>query len=162
MIVIYSIESILLTGAWISCFFALFFIPRKKLDRAAFIFLTTQFFSWILGLIVVQYGWLEYPVREFSKANATSFLFEFLMLPIIVIYFILNYPNHKQFKVRILYFAAIISAFTLIEFIIERYTMIIKYHAWKWYWTWISMSLVIYMVMVIYKWFYKQKRIFSI
>jgi len=162
MILIYSIESILLTGAWIGCFIAIFFIPRKKLDKAALIFLTTQFFTWILGLIVVQYGWLEYPVREFSKANATSFLFEFLILPIISIFFILNYPIHKTLEVRILYFFTIISVFTLIEFLIERNTMIIKYHSWKWYWTWISMSLVIYMVMVIYRWFYKQKRIFSI
>ncbi|KUO74449.1 MAG: hypothetical protein APF81_14560 [Desulfosporosinus sp. BRH_c37] len=162
MIVIYFFENILMTSATIGCFITIFFIPRKKLDKAALIFLTTQFLTWILGLIAVQYGWLEYPVREFSRANATSFVFEFLMLPIIAIFFILNYPNHKKFIVRILYFAAIISAFTLIEFFIERYTMIIKYHAWKWYWTWISMSLVIYIVMIIYKWFYKQKRVLSL
>lgn len=162
MIIIFSIESILQTGAWLCCFIAIFFIPRKKWDKAAFVFLATQFFTWILGLTVVQNGWLEYPVREFSKANATNFFFEFLMLPLIVVFFILYYPTHNQFKTRILYSCAIISLFTLIEFFIEKYTMIITYHSWKWYWTWISMSLVIYVVMVIYKWFYKQKKIFSI
>lgn len=162
MIVIYSIESILLTGASIVCFIAIFFIPRKKLDKAALIFLITQFFTWILGLTVVQYGWLEYPVREFSKANSTSFIFEYLMFPILNIFFILKYPTNKQFKLRILYCVTIISVVTLIEFFTERYTMIIKYHSWKWYWTWISMSFTFYLVMVIYKWFYKIKKVFSL
>lgn len=157
-----SIETILLTGAYIVSFAAVFFISRKKAAEASFIFMLTQFFSWVLGLVVVQFGWLEYPVHELAKANSTSFLFEYFLMPVLAIFFILHYPSGKPVYIRILYFASIISGFTLIEVIVEKYTMIIEYHAWTWYWTWISMSLVFYVVTTIYKWFFRQKKIFSI
>lgn len=155
-------EKILLTGAGIACFIAIWFIPRKKADKASFIFLLTQFFTWILGIIAVEFAWLDYPVRELSKANSTSFIFEYFLLPTITIFFILHYPSNKPLRLRILYYVTFSSSFTLIEYFLEKYTMVIKYHSWKWYWTWISMSLVFYIVMVIYKWFYKVRRIFSI
>jgi hypothetical protein len=158
----YILEKVLLTGAGIACFIAIWFIPRNQADKASFIFLITQFFTWILGIIAVEYAWLDYPVRELSKANSTSFLFEYFVLPIISIFFVLHYPYNKPLKSKILYFIAFSSTFTLIEIILEKYTMVIKYHTWKWYWTWINISLVFYMVMVIYKWFYKIKKVFSL
>lgn len=157
-----SIEQLMLTGFAIICFIVIWFIPKQMVSRASFIFLSTQFFTWILGLVVVEFGWIEYPVREFAKANATSFLFEFFILPIIAIFFILHYPSGKRLILRLLYFVSIISAFTLTEFFIEKYTQVIEYHSWTWYLTWISMSLVIYIVMVIYKWFFKKDKIFRL
>lgn len=158
----YYIEKILLAGAVIAFFIAVGFIPRNKADRASFVFLLTQFFTWILGLIAVEFAWLDYPFHELSKANSTSFIFEYLMLPIIAIFFILHYPNNKSLRVKIPYYVSFISAFTLIEYFLEKYSMVIKYHSWKWYWTWISMALVIYMVMIIYKWFYRVKNVFAL
>jgi hypothetical protein len=158
----YYLEKILLTCAGIACFIAIWFIPRKKADRAVFVFLSSQFFTWILGLITVEFAWLDYPVHELSKANSTSFLFEYFMLPIIIIFFVLHYPFNKPLKFRILYYVSFSSSFTLIEYFLEKYTMVIKYHSWKWYWTWISLLLVFYVVMVIYKWFYKIKKVFSL
>jgi hypothetical protein len=158
----YSIEKIILTITAIVCFISIWFIPRAKADRASFIFLLTQFFTWILGLIAVEFAWLDYPVRELSRANGTSFLFEFFVLPIITVFFILHYPFDKRTSLKIVYYVAIVSSFTLAEVLLERYTMVIEYHSWKWYWTWISMSLVFYIVMAIYKWFYRIKKVFSL
>lgn len=158
----YLIEKIILASAWVIGFIAIRFIPREKASKASFIFVLTQFFTWILGLFAVEFACLDYPVRELSKANATSFSFEYFVLPVITIYFVLNYPHNKPFKSRLLYYAIFSSAFTLIEYFLERYTLIIKYHTWRWYWTLVSMSLVFYIVKVIYKWFFKIKRIFSI
>ncbi len=158
----YLIEKITLSSAWVISFISIWFIPRKKASQASLIFLITQFFTWILGLFIVEFACLDYPVRELSKANSTSFSFEYFILPIITIFFVLHYPYNKPFKSRVLYYIIFSSAFTLIEHYLERYTLIIKYHSWKWYWTWISMSLLFYVVMAIYKWFYKIKRIFSI
>ncbi len=158
----FPIEKIILVSAWVISFISILFIPRKKITQASFIFISTQFFTWILGLFAVEFTSLDYPVRELSRANATSFLFEYFVLPIITIFFILNYPYSKPFKLRVLYYFLYSSAFTLIEYFLERYTWVIKYHSWRWYWTWISMSLVFYFEMIIYKWFYRIKRIFAI
>ncbi|MDF2988594.1 MAG: hypothetical protein K0R50_4104 [Eubacterium sp.] len=158
----YPIERIILVSAWVMSFISILFIPRKKIPQASFIFVSTQFFTWILGLFAVEFACLDYPVRELSKANATSFSFEYFILPIITIFFILNYPYSKPLKARILYYFIFSSAFTLLEYFLERYTLVIKYNSWRWYWTWISMSLVFYFEMIIYKWFFRIKRIFSI
>lgn len=158
----HTLEVILLVFASIACFVSIWFIPRSKAAEASFIYLLTQFFTWILGLVAVEFSWLEYPVRELAKANSTSFLFEFFMMPIITIFFILHYPYKKQLLQKVAYYFAFSSSFTLLEYILERYTMVIKYHSWRWYWTWISISIVFYIVMVIYKWFYKMRKIFSL
>lgn len=158
----YVLEKTLLAVAGIICFLVLPFIRGKDVVKAAFIFLQTQFFSWMLGLIVVQSGWLDYPVREFAKANATSFLFEYMLFPVMTIVFILKYPSNKSLIIRIAYYATVVSVFTFVEFIVEKYTLIIQYHAWKWYWTWVTVALTFYIVMVIYKWFFRIKKIFAI
>jgi len=155
-------EKIVLGSVWVITFTSIWFIPRKKASQASFIFFSTQLLTWSLGLFAVDFGWLDYPVRELSKANATSFSYEYFILPVISIHFILHYPSNKPYKSRILYYFTFSTALTLIEFFIEKYTLIIQYHSWRWYWTWISLSLVFYIVTVIYKWFYKMKRIFSI
>jgi uncharacterized membrane protein len=156
------IEKIIIASGCAVSLISIWFIPKKKAAPASFIFMLTQFFTWILGLFVVEFALLDYPVRELSRSNATSFTFEFIILPIMTIHFVLHYPFDKPFKSRILYYFTFISVFTLIEYLLEKYTLVIQYHSWRWYWTWISMSLLFYIVMVIYRWFYKTKRIFSI
>ncbi len=148
-----STEKIFLIVSWAIIFIAVWFIPGKKAARASVIFLITQLFTWVLGLVVVEYGWLEYPVRELSRANATSFSFEFFTLPVIAIFLILYYPAHKPVTKRVFYVLAFSSVLTLAEFFVEKYTQIIEYHSWTWYWTWISVTCVFYAVMVIYRWF---------
>lgn len=158
----HKLETFLLISAWILTPASLFLIPRAKAREAAFIFLIAQLFSWILGLLVVEFGLIEYPVHELSKANSTSFLFEYLLLPILAAQFILHYPSAKTLKFKILYYLGVMSVFTLSEFLVERYTLIIKYHGWTWYYTFISMSLFFYLTMVVYKWFYKLPKVFSL
>jgi hypothetical protein len=158
----YLIERIILVSIWVISFISIWFIPKEQAAKASFIFLITQFFTWINGIIVVQFGWLEYPVRVLYKANATSFLFEYFILPIIAIFFILKYPNKKQLKIKILYYLMFSSVISLIEYFVEKYTLLIKYNSWNWYWTLISVTILFYIIMCIYKWFYKIKSIFSI
>ena len=126
----HTLEIIILITASIACFVSIWFIPKQKAAVASFIFLITQFFTWILGLVAVEFGLLEYPVRELSKANSTSFLFEFLALPFICIFFILKYPFNSPIRLKFVYYLAFTSVFTLIEVILEKYTMVIKYHSW--------------------------------
>lgn len=158
----YNLEYTLLISSWIATIVSTFFIPKKKACEASFIFILSQVFSWLLGLVVVEYGMIEYPVHILSKANSTDFMFEFLIFPVLAIHFILRYPSAKILWLRLTYFIGTISMFTLAEVIIEKYTMIIKYYSWTWYDTWISMALSFYFIMVIYKWFFKKPPIFSL
>jgi hypothetical protein len=56
----------------------------------------------------------------------------------------------------------VLCVFTLVEAVVEKYTLIIDYHAWAWYWTWLSMALMLYIVMVVHKWFFRIKNVFSL
>jgi hypothetical protein len=155
-------EKIIIYGVWIVSFASVWFIPKDKRRHASFIFLFSQFPAWILGLLVVEAGYIEYPVREFAKANSTSFSFEYFVLPLLCVFFNLNYPSHKSIAKKLLYIASIMSSFTLIELLTEKYTRIIKYVNWESYWTLISMTLVFYFVRVVYKWFYNLGSPFSL
>ena len=153
----YLIERLIIGIVWLICFISLWFIPKNKLREASFIFLFTQLPAWILGLAVVEAGLIEYPVRELHKANATSFSFEYLVLPFICIFFNLYYPNRKNLYKKLLYYVSILSIFTLMEYLAEKYTRILEYINWEWYHTFISMCVVVYLVRVVYKWFFRLK-----
>jgi hypothetical protein len=96
----YSIERLIIGSVWLICFIYIWFIPKHKYRQASFIFLFSQLLSWIFGLLVVEIGWIEYPVRELHKANATSFTFEFLVLPIMCVFFNLYYPEGDRLSKR--------------------------------------------------------------
>ncbi len=149
------IEKVFLISTWSIIFISIWFIPKEKRAQASVIFLITQLFTWILGLLVVEFGWLEYPVRELAKANATSFSFEYFTFPIITVFLVLHYPDHKPIKMKLFYIFAFSSGLTVFEYFVEKYTRIIDYHSWKLYWTWISVTILFYVVMRIYRWFFK-------
>lgn len=134
---------------------SLLFVKRQKVRDAVFIFLFTQIPSWILGLLVVEIGCIQYPVRDFYKANATSFTYEFLVLPITTIFFILNYPNKKHWWFQGLYALTFCSVFTALEAVTVKYTRLIHYNKWSWYWTLLSLLAFYYFIYFIYVWYFK-------
>lgn len=156
----YLTERIILGITWLACFVSLFFVPKGKRAQASFIFLLTQIPAWYLGVTVVEAGWLEYPVREFYRANSTSFSFEYLILPIICIFFNLCYPDDKSVRQKLIYYFLFGSIFTLFEFLVEKFTLLLKYNEWTWYWTWITVTLLYYFVRVVYKWFFRLQKPF--
>lgn len=150
----YLIERVLIGGIWSICFISIWFIPKEKYRQASFIFLFAQLLTWIFGLLVVEAGLIEYPVRELYKANATSFTFEYLVFPFICIFFNIYFPENKNLHKKLVYYMYFLTIFTLIEYFTEKYTLILKYINWKWYITFITMGLVIYIVRSVYKWFF--------
>lgn len=153
----YLKERITLGLLWFICAISIRFIPKNKLRDASAIFLISQLFAWILGLLVVESGLIEYPVELFWKANSTSFSFEYLGLPFMCIFFNLYYPNTKSRFKRLAYYISILSSFTFLEYIAEKYTQVLNYIHWEWYGTFLSMCIVLYFVRVVYKWFFKLK-----
>ncbi|WP_231507700.1 CBO0543 family protein [Bacillus sp. UNC41MFS5] len=52
----------------------LFFIPKNKIRLAVVAFLFKQVITFLIGLLVVEFGLIEYPVRSFASVNRTSLL----------------------------------------------------------------------------------------
>jgi len=136
-------------------FILLAYIPRNKLKEASLIFLFQLFVTWFLGLLTVELRLIEYPVREFSHVNRTSFLYEFLLYPVLSIFFCLYYPKNRKWPIQLLYIILFSAGLTLPEVIIEKNTHLIHYIHWKWYFSWLSISCTLFLTWLFYKWFYK-------
>lgn len=158
----YLKERIIISLAWLICFIAIWFIPKNKFREASSIFLFTHLFAWIFGLLAVEAGFIVYPVRLFWKANATSFSFEYLVFPFLCIFFNLYFPKSKSLYKRLLYYISILTIFTLMEIIVEKYTQMLNYVHWEWYNTFISMFIIIYFIRVMYKWYFKLEKPLSL
>ncbi|MFV2046138.1 MULTISPECIES: CBO0543 family protein [Metabacillus] len=150
-----KIEHTILYVIYACTFISLAFIPKNKLKQASIIFLFQQFATWFLGLLVVELHLIEYPVRELSNINKSSFLFEFLVFPIISIFFCIYFPYTKSFMRKFLYTSAFCTGITIPETIFERYTQLIKYIKWDWYITWLSVYAALLLSWYFYKWYFK-------
>lgn len=150
-----NLESKILVVASVMSIISLLFIPKNKSLEAQFIILFIQLLTWIFGLTVVELGLLEYPYREIASANRTSFLFEFLILPILCVHFYNYYPKRAAVITKIAYFVGISLLLTGFEVILERCTMLIKYTGWKWYWSWISLMFVFWLNKKTVRWFFR-------
>ncbi|MFD0694490.1 CBO0543 family protein [Paenibacillus sp. GCM10027628] len=150
-----TLERIIFITVWAICIVGLLLVPKHRRREAQVVFLFQQYITWLLGLIVVQNGWLEYPVREL-RSNQTSLTFEFLAYPIVAVYMNLYYPTKKSAWIQLLYVAAYPAGITIIEHFIEKYTQLIDYLSWKWYWTFLSILATLLISRGFYVWFYRK------
>jgi hypothetical protein len=111
----------------------------------------------ISGLLVVEFGLIQYPIREFQIASATSFSLEYFIYPAVCIVFVLRFPNHKTIWHKIGWFALFPTSMTILELLIERYTKLIDYINWTWYYSWFSMLIFDIITLNYYLWFIKKK-----
>ncbi|CAM4404595.1 CBO0543 family protein [Paenibacillus tarimensis] len=143
-----------LASVYAVCFILLFLIPKDRRRQAHAVFLFQGFMTWILGLFVVEMGWLDYPVREFNRGTQTSFLFEYLAYPTVTAYFNVYFPAGRPVIRRLLYTGAYCTAITVPEIFLEKYTGLIEYHTWTWYWTFISLYLTLMLSRWFHNWFF--------
>lgn len=137
---------------------SLFFIPKANRLQAQFVFLFVQFPTWLLGLVAVETGLLSYPVHELGRANSTSFIFEYLILPIYCVHFNARYPRQASLLKKILYYSAAALALTGVEILVERYTDILEYTGWHWYMTSLSVGFVLWLSHITALWFFKKPK----
>lgn len=149
------LEAVILITVPIIVISSLLFVPKKMLFQAHFIFLFIQLPNWILGLTAVQLGLIEYPYRELSTVNRTSFIFEFLVLPIMCIHFYVHFPERSSKVIKCMYYFGITLVFTVIEFLLEKYTLILKYTGWRIYWTFVSVCFIFWLSRKTTLWFFK-------
>jgi len=149
-------ELLILAVVWCLTLAALFRIPAKYRKEAQAVFLFQQVVSWFLGILVVEAGWISYPVREFSVASSTSFTFEFIVYPSIAVYYNLYYPVNSGPLAKLLYGAAYALAVSLPEYWLEKYTQLILYIHWEWYVSFVSILMTLPISRVFYLWFFRR------
>lgn len=152
-----TLEGKILATAVVVSLLSLAFTPKNKRLELQFIILFVQLPTWILGLSAVELGLLEYPARELATVNRTSFIFEYMVLPILCVHVNNYYPWQAARLVKAMYFTGISLLITGIEVFLEQYTLLIKYSGWQWYWTFISITLVFWLNQKMVKWFFKRR-----
>lgn len=151
-----SVEKKILLSSWVICIGLLFiFVPKAKLREAQVVFLFKQVLSWLFGLTVVEKGLISYPVRLFARANKTSFTFEYFVYPCLCIFFNLYYPYNKGGVATFLHYGLFSGFITILEYFLEKKTLLITYKNWTWYWTFITLSVTNYLSHKYYIWFFK-------
>ncbi|MBS4174914.1 CBO0543 family protein [Bacillus sp. FJAT-49736] len=151
-----NINTLIESSVWIISILLLFiFVPKSKIREAYISFSFMQLPGWLLGLAVVQLGWIEYPSRFFAHAVRTSFTFEFLAFPVISILFNIHYPVQKGFWMKMIYIIFYSTILVIMEILILHFTDLIKYTHWKWYLSWISITLTLLLSYRFYYWFFR-------
>ncbi|MCM0650163.1 hypothetical protein NBE98_17490 [Clostridium swellfunianum] len=151
--IIYALESILVI-------FLLFrYIPKEKIREAHVAYLFKLVITWSFGLVVVEYGFIKYPIRFFPYATRATFLFEFFLYPAICAIFVVNYPEKKSAIQKLKYYFYYCTTLTIIEVIEERYTNVIEYIRWNWFLTWTLFFITFYISHKYSKWFFRKIKI---
>lgn len=148
------IEWWILLSVWVVATGILFFIPKNRIRLVVVAFLFQQIITFLIGLVVVEFGLLEYPVRLFPTVNRTSFTFEYYAFPVICAAFNVWYPNDRSILIQVGYYVGFSSVLTIAEVILEKYTSLINYIHWEWYTSLITIGLALYIARIFCVWFF--------
>jgi hypothetical protein len=149
-----KIEWWILISVYVVATGILFFIPKRKRRLAVVAFLFKQVIIFLIGLVVVELGLLEYPIRLFADINRTSFTYEYYAFPVSCAAFNVWFPNGRSSLIQLGYYVGYTSVLTIVEVIIEINTELINYIHWEWYITWITICLSFYLVRLFCVWFF--------
>jgi hypothetical protein len=152
-----KIEWWLLVSVYIAATGILFYLPKKKIRLAVVAFLFQQMITFLIGLVVVELGLLEYPVRLFASINRTSFTFEYYAFPVVCAAFNVWYPNHRSILIQSGYYAGFSSVLTIAEVMIDKYTDLITYVHWEWYISLISIFFALLIARLFCVWFFAKE-----
>lgn len=136
----------------------LLFISKNKIRLAVVAFLFQQVITFLIGLVVVELGLLEYPVRVFASINRTSFTYEYYAFPVICAAFNVWYPNGRSNLIQVGYYVGFSSVLTIIEVIIEKYTDLLEYIHWEWYISWVAIYLALFIGRLFCVWFFSNRK----
>ncbi|SDO73178.1 hypothetical protein SAMN04487897_12096 [Paenibacillus sp. yr247] len=152
----FTLERMIILAVWTISLIGLLIVPKRHRRKAQVAFLFQQFSNGILGLIVVQNGWLEYPARELQH-NYTSLTFEVMGYPTIAVYLNVYYPAAKSRLFRFLYVLAFPTGITIIEVLLQKHTSLIHYLTWDWYWTFLSIWATMQLSLLFNWWFFRER-----
>lgn len=152
------IEYKIIICSWLLMIVALIlFIPKNKFREANVLFLFKQVLTWPVGLLVVQFNLIQYPIHFLKKSTNASFTFDFFIYPALSVFFNLYYPEGKSILRKLFHYFIFVGGITVIEVLLEYYTNLIKYIHWTWYVSSITIAISLYISRRYYLWFYRLK-----
>ncbi|RBW67948.1 CBO0543 family protein [Bacillus taeanensis] len=122
---------------------SLFFFSLRKppLKDWLLMFLLSANITTFLGVLVEGEEMLHYPVKFLSDHFDTSILYEYVLFPVICIYFYQT-TYHAAYRGIVGQALVYTAALTIVEVGVERYTNLLHYHTWTWVHTFISVFLL--------------------
>lgn len=122
-----------------------FAFKRKKLTEWFLVFFIKGYISSILATIMVEKKKFYFPVRFKPKIFKISIVFDYLLFPLLCVFF--NRTTLHSKPIQIFFQAFFYSLpMTIIEAVLERFTKLIKYNkGWTWFTTlWALMSTFLF------------------
>ncbi|WP_438447799.1 CBO0543 family protein [Gorillibacterium sp. sgz5001074] len=151
-------NSIVEAGVWGISLGLLIFSCSKDWRKASLSFIFMQQLTWPLGILAVELGAVEYPVRFFSHTISTSFTYEFLALPAVGSVFCVCFPFGRRRSVKAAYILAYPTALTVGEVILLHNTDLVRYIHWNWMITWLSITVTLLIHFRYFHWFFNPAR----
>ena len=107
-----------------------------------------------------KYNLLKAPVRELPKATDLPLTIDYFFYPVLFSIFYVHRRVKGSLGSRITYFFVWVSASSLLDIVIERYTDLLEYEFLKWYGMWMYIGFLFYISQVCCNWFFKDKALF--
>jgi hypothetical protein len=105
----------------------LIFVKRTQIRAAFLAFMLAQLFSWPITLFYVRFGLQTNPVRLFSHATESNFLFAFVFHPSVFAVYYLHYPKKARKSLRLIYSALLVAAPIFFQFAASKLTNLIEF-----------------------------------
>ncbi|MBJ6360979.1 CBO0543 family protein [Paenibacillus roseus] len=122
-----TVERIIIILAWIISLVGLLVLKRLSWREKFLLFIAVQFFTWSLGMINVELGVIQYPVRDFSVATSVNFSFHYVLFPAIGVYFVAYYPAGRRLISRLLYNFSFAAGFVIGYVLCRKYTELVDF-----------------------------------
>jgi hypothetical protein len=135
----------------------IFSLRKPPLKDWIIMYLSTAYFSIFIGVLVVSNNMLEFPVRFLAKHFDTSILYEYLLFPVVCIYFYQTSYGSRYISI-IIQCVLYTSIITIVEIQFEIYTDLIEYHTWTWQYTFISTFVLMLFLRILMQLISRQKK----
>ncbi|MES1043382.1 hypothetical protein FOA22_02505 [Heyndrickxia oleronia] len=133
------------------------FIPQKDRRKGLLAAIMFQALIWLCDMPSFTYGLLSAPVRIFPKATDLTLTINYFFYPILFAIYYVHSKSMNSLWLKITSFFVWISIITIYDYILERYTDLIKYGSLTWLGMWIYIGLLFSISLVCCNWFYKEK-----
>ncbi|GAA0438622.1 hypothetical protein GCM10008983_14370 [Lentibacillus halophilus] len=141
-------EHIILWLSFVIGMVLLWFSLRKlSFNEWILVYLVSSYFSIFLGTIVVEENMLHYPEKLLGIHFESSILFEYVILPVINLYFYQT-TYRSRYSGILIQGVLYASVLTTMEVLLEKYTDVIEYHTWTWMHTFASVLLFMMVIRI--------------
>ncbi|MDF2523325.1 MAG: hypothetical protein K0R31_966 [Clostridiales bacterium] len=136
-------------------FSILIFVSKKNIRKALLAAIAAETVTWPVGLLLVSFGKIEYPVRLFPKAIESSFLHGYILNPSIYAIYYIHYPKQAKLIWRWVYTLLITAIPVSIEIMANKYTNLVHYKAWSGFYSWMLLIIFYFIIRKYLDWFLK-------